>query len=132
MDLPGYNGVPTLSGNSLKAAWTPDGSALVFSATTNLHQAAHARVVYHLYLASLEGGEPSQLTESMDWSCTDPVFTDKGDSLFCSYSPENAQVYNLEGVGRFEWSGGQALDEPTVVTRGFDRSVEDFALSENG
>ena len=49
---PGYAGVPSLSGESLLPQWTPDGSALVISATTNLDESAHSPTHYHLYRVS--------------------------------------------------------------------------------
>jgi len=128
---PGFSGTPTRSGSSLKAVWTPDGKALVFNATTNLDEAAHARVVFHLYFMKLEGGEPSRLTNSEDWSCTGPKFSIDGEQVYCKFSPENEQVYNLDGISRFDWSGGGKLGKPQVITRGFDRSVGEFEISNN-
>jgi dipeptidyl aminopeptidase/acylaminoacyl peptidase len=129
---PGFSGTPTRSGSSLKAAWTPDGRALVFNATTNLDEAAHARVVFHLYTVKLEGGEPSQLTSSEDWSCTGAKFSSDGEQVYCKFSPENEQVYNLDGIGRLDWAGGRKLGNPRLITQGFDRSVGEFEISNNG
>lgn len=128
----GFSGTPTRSGSSLKAVWTPDGGALVFNATTNLDEAAHARVVFHLYTVKLEGDEPLQLTSSEDWSCTGPKFSSDGEQVYCKFSPENEQVYNLDGISRFDWSGGRELGKPSVITGGFDRSVGEFEISNNG
>ncbi|MEE4217691.1 MAG: S9 family peptidase [Xanthomonadales bacterium] len=127
----GFSGTPTRSGSSLKPAWTPDGKSLVFNATTNLHEAAHARVRYHLYSVSAEGGEPEQLTSSMEWSCTGPTFSPSGKQLYCKIGPENEEVYNLDGIGRFDWNGKSELGEPQLVTDGFDRSVSQFEISDN-
>ena len=128
----GFSGTPTRSGNSLKAAWTPDGTGLVFNATINLNQAAHAEVMYHLYRVGLEAGEPQALTGGADWSCTGPRFPNNGKHLYCQIDPANEFVYNLSEIGRFEWPGNGVLGEPAVITEGFDRSVNDFELSENG
>lgn len=132
VDAPGFSGTPTRSGSSLKVVWAPDGKALVFNATTNLDEAAHARVVFHLYTVKLDGGEPSQLTNSEDWSCTGPKFSNDGEQIYCKFSPENEQVYNLDGIGRFSWSGGRELGIPSVISEGFDRSVGEFEISNNG
>jgi dipeptidyl aminopeptidase/acylaminoacyl peptidase len=129
---PGYSGTPSRSGNELKATWTPDGTGLVFNATTNLHQAAHAEVLYHLFLVPAEGGEPERLTGGADWSCTGPKFAPGGKHLYCEIDPANEHVYNLTEVGRFDWNGGGPLSEPGIVTEGFDRSVSDFEISGNG
>lgn len=128
----GFSGTATRSGSTLKAVWTPDGKSLVFNATKNLDEAAHARKLYHLFAVNLEGGEPSQLTTNSDWNCTGPEFSANGKQLYCKYSRVNKQVYNLNGIGRFDWSTGPSLPEPRVITQGFDRSVGDFEISSNG
>ena len=129
---PGFQGAPSLSGNDLKAAWAPDGKSLVFNATVNLDQAAHASVVYHLYRVSLEGDEPKKLTDSEDWSCTSPEFSADGKWLYCSVSPENELVYNHDEIGRFKWKKRGTLGEPELLTAGFDRSPGGFDLSDDG
>ncbi|MBT8071081.1 MAG: S9 family peptidase [Gammaproteobacteria bacterium] len=128
---PGYSGKPTRSGSTLNAAWAPGGEALVFNATTNLDEAAHARVMFHLYSIQLEGGEPSQLTGGEDWSCTGARFSHDGKRIFCTYNLENEQVYNLDGIVRFDWKRKGALGKPRIVTVGFDRSVGSFEISED-
>ena len=129
---PGFSGTPTRSGSSLKAVWTPDGKSLVFNATTNLDEAAHARVLYRLYSVNLEGGEPTQLTNNNDWNCSGPKFSANGKQLYCKYASVNEHVYNLSGIGRFDWSTTKNLGDPKVITRGFDRSVSNFEISTNG
>ena len=129
---PGFAGASTLSGQTLNAAWTPDGNSLVFNATTNLDEAAHARVRFALYGVGLEGGEPRMLAGGENWSCTGPKFSPDGDHLYCGYSPENEQVYNLDEIARFEWRGGKVLGEPVILTEGFDRSVSDFIVGPSG
>jgi dipeptidyl aminopeptidase/acylaminoacyl peptidase len=128
----GFSGTSTRSGSTLKPVWAPDGQSLVFNATKNLNEAAHARVLYHLFSVSLKGGEPSQLTNNEDWNCTGPKFSDNGKQLYCRFSPVNQHVYNLSGIGRFDWSNGKTLKQPRVVTDGFDRSVDSFEISNNG
>ena len=132
VDRPGFSGTPSRSGNGLKAAWTPDGAGLVFNATVNLDEAAHSEVMYHLYRVDLEGGEPRALTGGADWSCTGPKFPGNGKQLYCEINAANEFVYNLSEVGRFDWTGSGELGQPAVITEGFDRSVNDFELSENG
>ncbi|MGD9020233.1 MAG: prolyl oligopeptidase family serine peptidase [Lysobacterales bacterium] len=124
----GFAGRATRSGDTLKAAWTPDGEALVFNATTNLDEAAYARVTYHLYQVPVAGGEPEQLTDSSDWSCHSPVFSSDGKSLYCTYRAENLEVYNLNQLARFDWNGGKLAATPRVITSLFDRSVSGVAL----
>ncbi|MGD9264910.1 MAG: S9 family peptidase [Lysobacterales bacterium] len=127
----GFAGRATRSGDTLKAAWAPDGKSLVFNATTNLDEAVRARVIYHLYQVPVTGGEPKQLTEAEDWSCHSPVFNNAGDSLYCTYTAENLEVYNLTRLARFDWKRGKPRGKPDIVTTGFDRSVTGFALSDD-
>jgi dipeptidyl aminopeptidase/acylaminoacyl peptidase len=129
---PGWSGSNTLSGDTLNAAWAPDGTALVFNATTQLDQAAHSRVRFHLYAVAAEGGEPVQLTDSDAWSCTGPQFAADGKRLYCTLSPANDLVYNHDGIGVFRWRSGRALGEPTLLTGSFDRSVSGFDVSDDG
>lgn len=128
----GFAGTPSRSNDSLKPVWSPDGKALVFNATTNLDEAAHARVRYHLYSVPVTGGEPEQLTNSNDWSCTGPTFSKNGKALYCRYQPENQYVYNLNGIGRFGWSGKGIRGDLNIITSSFDRSVTGMDISKDG
>lgn len=128
----GFAGSPTRSSDSLKAAWSPDGKSLVFNATTNLDEAAHARVRYHLYKLAITGGEAQQMTDSKDWSCRAPMFSGNGKYLYCEYQPENDYVYNLDGIARFKWSNKGLKAEPDVITASFDRSVTGMDISRDG
>jgi dipeptidyl aminopeptidase/acylaminoacyl peptidase len=132
VEAPGFSGTSTRSGSTLKAVWTPDGNALVFNATTNLDEAAHARVLFHLYSVKLKGGEPLQLTNSTDWSCTGPKFSADGEQIYCGFDRENEQVYNLDEIARFDWFKGGKLGTPQIITKDFDRSVGSFEISDNG
>jgi len=128
----GFAGTPSRSNDSLKPVWSPDGKSLVFNATTSINEAAHARVKYHLYSVPVSGGEPTQLTTSNDWSCHSPVFSDDGKALYCRYEPENKFVYNLNGIGRFDWSRKGIRGELKVITSSFDRSVTGMDISKDG
>ncbi|MBS3824032.1 MAG: S9 family peptidase [Wenzhouxiangellaceae bacterium] len=122
---PGYEG-------ALEAAWTPNGEALVISATENLHQAAHSVVREHLYRVPADGGEPQRITEGDDFNCTGARFSPDGEALYCSYEPINDWVYNHDEIARVEW-GGDAVDgELEVLTADFDRSVAGFDVSPDG
>mgnify|MGYP003151700160 CR=1 FL=1 len=120
---PGYSG-------GLDAAWTPDGDALVFTATDHLDEAAHSVVHQHLYRVPVEGGEPVQLTAS-DFSCSSAVFSPDGEHLYCDYEPETEHLYNHDEIARADWTG-EAIDKLEVLTDGFDRSVNGFDLSLDG
>lgn len=129
---PGFRGVESLNSDSLAAAWTPSGDGLVFSATTNLQEAAHGQVYFHLYKVSLDGGEPEQLTDSEDWSCHSAIFSPRGDALYCQLQPHTEHAYNLTGVSRFAWNGDGVEGEPVDVTADLDRSVTGMELAPDG
>ena len=130
---PGFAGVPTLAGDSLHPEWTPDGQALVISATTNLDDSAHAPTFYHLYRLPVSGGEPEALTRGDQWRCQEAKFSRDGDSLYCLYNPVTNFAYNLTEIARFDWpASGEARDfaaEPRLLTDGFDRPVTDMTVS---
>jgi len=132
VEAPGFAGLPSRSNDSLKPTWSPDGKSLVFNATTNLNEAAYTRVKYNLYAVTTAGGEPEQLTEGNNWSCRSPVFSDDGKALYCEYKPENKYVYNLTGIGRFDWSKSGIRGELKLITSSFDRSVTGMTISQNG
>jgi dipeptidyl aminopeptidase/acylaminoacyl peptidase len=129
----GFGGVPALSGESLEAAWAPDGQSLVFSATANLNQAAFAPTYFHLYQVPVSGGPPVQITSSTDWSCHSAKFSPDGSALVCQVEPVNAFAYNLTGLGRFDWPlRPPESSSPDLLTQSFDRSVGEFTFSADG
>jgi dipeptidyl aminopeptidase/acylaminoacyl peptidase len=133
---PGFAGVLRLAGESLKPEWTPDGGALVISATQNLDEAARSTTLYHLYLLSAAGGEPQPLTGGDEWGCEAAKFSPAGDALYCQYEPVTEFAYNLTEIAKFVWpNSGAATDfaaEPTLLTADFDRSAGDMTLSRDG
>lgn len=129
---PGFRGVEALGGDSLEAAWTPDGEALVISATDHRDVAAHADVAYHLYRVPVSGGEPQALTTSDEWSCDSAQFSPRGDALYCNFLPIGDNLYNLSGIARFEWDEDVIGSGPEDVTAAFDRAVTGFDLSADG
>src|SRR5436309_9382224 len=62
----GFGGQLGTSGEDLAAAWTPDGSGVVFAATMNRTDWTHGDVVQVLWLVPAAGGEPRRLTQGKD------------------------------------------------------------------
>ena len=124
MQAAGYGGVNGLSSEDLQPIWTPDSRAIVFVATRNRNASAYAPTQTHLYSVSAhEAGEPKQLTSGDD-SYVKPQFRPDGRTLFALHTKETDKVYTLNRLTAFNWP---TVTEPTFLTQGWDRSVDDFA-----
>jgi dipeptidyl aminopeptidase/acylaminoacyl peptidase len=122
----GFAGRVTDSGEEFDAAWTPDGEAVIFVATTKRDAAAYANTNSALFQVGATGGEPLQLTTGDD-SFSRPVFSPDGKALYAIFNVEsNGKVYNLDRLARFSWPN---LGQPTILTANFDRAVGSFALT---
>jgi dipeptidyl aminopeptidase/acylaminoacyl peptidase len=126
-NAPGFGGDLDNDGDQIDAAWTPDGSRIVFTATTDRDRSARAEVQQALYAMPAAGGEPKRLTGD-EASYAAPAFSEDGKSLFVRLSPNNEFVYNDDRLVRFDF--GDALGKP--VTYPFRRSVRDFELAPGG
>jgi len=124
---PGFGGDLGNDGELLDAAWSPDGSAIVFTATTARNQAAWADVRQSLFVIPAGGGEPRRLTGD-EGSYSAPAFAPDGSALYARQSPHTRFVYNDERLVRFDW----ASTTPRPVAFGFHRSVGDFAVAPGG
>ena len=119
----GYGGRLGNEGETLEAAWTPDGRGVVFAATANRHEAARADVYLSLWLVAAEGGEPRRLTADED-DYSAPEFTPDGSTLLAKVQPASQQwVYTADRLVRWSWP---SLGGRTVVTDGFADSVGQY------
>jgi len=122
----GYAGRTTDSGDELDAAWTPNGDALVFVASTTRDRAAYAQTNTSLFKISTSGGEPVRLTTSAD-SFTRPTFAPDGKALYAlSEIESDTKTYHLNRLAKFTWPNP---GQPATITARFDRSVGSFALT---
>jgi dipeptidyl aminopeptidase/acylaminoacyl peptidase len=128
VELPGYGGGQGEDGQNLEAEWAPDGASVVFIASTNRHQAAHADVHTHLFEVALAGGEPRQLT-SDEGNYGQLDFVAGGRALLATFTANNDEVYNNARLVRFDWParGGR-----TVLTAALDRSISRYAVPAGG
>jgi dipeptidyl aminopeptidase/acylaminoacyl peptidase len=125
---PGFGGTLGAGSEDIAAAWSPDGTAVVFAATTNRHQAAHAEVVTSLWRVAVAGGEPVRLTPD-EASYGGPVFSRDGRRLFAAMQPAGDRVYTASRLVAFDWPAAAA---PRPVVTGFDGSVGAVAQGPDG
>jgi dipeptidyl aminopeptidase/acylaminoacyl peptidase len=126
-NAPGFGGDLDNDGEQLDAAWAPDGSTIVFTATTARDQAARADVQQSLYAMPADGGEPRRLTGD-EASYSQPQFAADGSALYARSNAHTKFVYNDDRLVRFDW----ADPTPRPVVFGFKRSVGAFQVSPDG
>ncbi|NBU24815.1 MAG: S9 family peptidase, partial [Gammaproteobacteria bacterium] len=126
---PGFAGRGGDGGDSLDAAWTPDGAGLVFVASTDRDKAAYAFTTSQLWYVGLDGAEPRRLTvDKHSWGS--PTFTADGRTLLATRERASDKVYTRTELAAFAWNGagaGAPLGAPRLLTDGWDRSVTSFA-----
>ncbi len=125
-ELPGFGGSQGDDGQALEAEWTPDGTAVIFSASINRDTAARAAVTAHLFSVAVAGGEPQQLTND-DASYGSLTFSADGKTLFCTSDANTAgKVYDLSRLTSFPWPFNTAGRK--ILTASLDRSVSRYAV----
>ncbi len=119
----GFGGRLGNEGDTIDAAWTPDGSGVVFAATTNRHEGARAEVIVSLWHVTLDGGEPRRLTgDEGDYSS--PEFTPDGAVLLAKVQPASKRwVYSTDRLVRWSWP---SLGERRMITEGVAESVGQY------
>lgn len=125
---PGFGGTLGAGSENIAAAWTPDGSGVVFVATENRDESARAEVVQSLWLVPAAGGEPRRLTAD-GASYSAPVFSPDGRTLYAGVEPESTKVYSMGRLARWNWP---AMDARTVLTQAFDRAVGSYRPAPDG
>jgi len=125
----GFGGRLGNGGETIEATWTPDGRGIVFAATTQRDRAARAEVRMSLWQVALVGGEPRQLTgDEGDYGS--PEFTPDGKHLLATVQPRADEwVYTASRLVSWSWP---SLGGRTVLTAGFDESVEQFVPAPDG
>lgn len=123
----GFGGDLDNDGELLDATWSPDGSTIVFSATTERDQGARADVQQALFAMPAGGGEPRRLT-GPEASYSRPQFAADGSALYARANPHSKFVYNDERLVRFDW----AAPSPRPVAIDFARSVASFRVAPDG
>jgi dipeptidyl aminopeptidase/acylaminoacyl peptidase len=126
---PGFAGREGEAGEDLPAEWTPDGSGVVFIASTNRHRAAFESGRTHLFALAVAGGEPRQLTTDQD-NFYDLEFRPDGRALIAAMAPGgDGKVYHHTRLVAFPWPFDAA--RRVHLTAGFDLSVVKFVAAED-
>jgi dipeptidyl aminopeptidase/acylaminoacyl peptidase len=125
---PGFGGRFTDEREVLDAAWTPDGSGVVFAATTRRNHAATELVRTDLFVVPATGGEPRALTSGPD-SYGTPAFAPDGRTLAAVVNVKGPKLYTHDRLALWRWP---ELGTRRVVTQGFDRSVSTWAFMPAG
>src|SRR5437899_1653611 len=123
----GFGGQLGTSGEDLAAAWTPDGSGVVFAATMNRTDWTHGDVVQVLWLVPAAGGEPRGLTQGKD-DYDAPQFSPDGKTLYAVMTTTNDHTFNNRRLVAASWpaSGAAAM---RAVTGGPDHSVGSYTIA---
>jgi dipeptidyl aminopeptidase/acylaminoacyl peptidase len=125
----GFSGRAEESGSfSLAPAWSPDGSEIVFNATTERWKAAYGHVGYKLYRIPAAGGEPKPAVDQAG-GYGEAQFSPDGKHLYFTYTPQNDEIYNLARLKRVAWPAGGAA-EP--VAKDFDGEINRYQLTPDG
>jgi dipeptidyl aminopeptidase/acylaminoacyl peptidase len=126
---PGFSGSETETSVTLAPLWSPDGTEVIFTATTERWHAAYGHVGYHLYRLAAAGGVEPKIVTPASGEYGEAAFSSDGKTLFFKYEPQDAEVYHLARLNRVSWPAG---GEPTLVTRDFDREIARYALMPDG
>jgi dipeptidyl aminopeptidase/acylaminoacyl peptidase len=126
---PGYGGRLGNEGETIDAAWTPDGRGVVFAATSNRHESARADVRSSLWLVSVDGGEPRRLTDD-EGDYSSPDFTSDAKVLLAKVEPATEKwTYTASRLVRWSWP---SLAGRKVLTADVDVSVGQYEIAPDG
>jgi dipeptidyl aminopeptidase/acylaminoacyl peptidase len=125
---PGFGGRFTDEREVLDASWTPDGSGVVFAASTRRNHAATELVRTDLFLVPATGGEPQPLTGGPD-TYGSPAFSPDGRTLAAVVNLKGPKLYTHDRLAVWSWPTPGAR---RVVTAGFDRAVSTWAFTPAG
>jgi len=112
---------------ALGAAWTPDGSAVIFAATDKAHLSARSSAPSRLWQVPASGGEPVAVSPDGD-DYGSPKFRPDGRALCFTVSDGKPSIYDLTRVGCGAWPM-TASTSVTVVTKDLDRAVSSWAFT---
>lgn len=104
---------------------SPDGSQIVFSATTEYNTTAYQSATSHLYALSINGGEAHLVSdETTDYGQVQ--FSEDGKYLLTTGHVNGNKIYYLDHLYRFTWPSMRARTELAI---GLDRPINDMQVS---
>lgn len=112
---------PAGSGQNLNPVWTPNGAAVVFSATADRPKTMYAEVEMHLYRMAAAGGPAQRLTQA-GASYTRPMFSRDGRTLY-AFESRTSTAQQIYFDTRLVALAGPGFERVRVLTEGWDRSV---------
>jgi dipeptidyl aminopeptidase/acylaminoacyl peptidase len=121
----GFSGEEGESHASLSPIWSPDGTKILFTATTEAWNAAFAFVGFHIYSLPATGGEASVVTP-LAGGYRGARFSPDGKWLYFGYERQDQEVYHLSRLTRLAWPGGV---EAKTLTPDFDKEVEGYGFT---
>lgn len=130
-DEPGFSGRGGGEGGSesIEAEWTPDGTSIVFTATTKRNTAAYEEVPFQIYRVSATANTEPEVIAQGDGSYARPHFSSDGTALYAVYTPNTGKVYNLDRLVRFDYP---SMKRSVLTGAPFDRAVGSFAITPDG
>lgn len=120
----GFGGQLGNAGESISATWMPDGSAVVFAATTNRNEWTFKDVVTALYVVPAAGDDVRKITtDNSDYGS--PKFSPNGKAMYATMQPTDDKTFHNTRL--VMWTGDNST--PKVVAGGPDLSVSDFEFT---
>jgi dipeptidyl aminopeptidase/acylaminoacyl peptidase len=114
------------SREEIDAAWSPDGSAIIFTATTSRNTSAYEEHVQDIWRTTQNGGEPEKIAHA-EGSYGRLQFSPDGKTLYASFNERNPKVYQLDRLVAFDWPS--MANRRVVTPAPFDRSVGGFTIT---
>ncbi|MCU1231468.1 MAG: Dipeptidyl aminopeptidase/acylaminoacyl-peptidase, partial [Acidobacteria bacterium] len=114
------------SREEIDAAWSPDGSAIIFTATTSRNTSAYEEHVQDIWRTTPNGGEPEKIAHA-EGSYGRLQFSPDGKTLYASFNERNEKIYQADRLVAFDWPS--MANRRVVTPAPFDRSVGGFAIT---